>query len=57
MSVYNYTVVLTVSPASGQGAIPAAIEAEKVSEFVKRVENLGDEFGIGKTEFTMTLVP
>jgi hypothetical protein len=53
MSVYNYSVVLTVSPANGQGPVPAEVEAEKVAEFVRRLANLGAEFGVGKLEVTV----
>ncbi len=55
MAIYTYTVVLTVSPAGGQGPVPEAVEAEKVADFVKRVSNLGDEFGIGKSTVEVTL--
>jgi hypothetical protein len=57
MSTYNYTVKLVVSPANGAGEVPSDIEKQKVAEFVRKVENLDDNFGIGKTFVTMTLIP
>jgi hypothetical protein len=57
MATYTYTVKLVVSPANGAGAVPSDIEKQKVSEFVRKVENLDDNFGIGKTFVTVTLVP
>jgi hypothetical protein len=57
MATYVYTVTVVVNAANGQGAVPAAVEAEEVAKFVEKVENLGSEFGIGKLEVTATLVP
>ncbi len=55
MATYNFAVVLTVSPAGGQGPVPEAVEAEVVARFVKKVENLGEEFVIGKSTVEATL--
>lgn len=49
MSIYNFSVQLTVQPANGQHEISAAVEAEKVAAFVKRVGELADSFGTGET--------